>query len=69
MTIRKGILKSFDSVKYTATVQIAGSLKAYLEDIAVAKNIPAAEMVPGRKLVLVFFDQHNAREAVVTAVY
>lgn len=69
MPIRKGILKSFNSSNYTATVQIAGSLKVYLEDIAVARNIPAAEMIAGRKVVMVFFDQHNAREAVVVAVY
>ena len=69
MTIRKGILKSFNSSNYTAIVQLTGSLKVYLEDIAVARNLPAAEMVAGRKVVIVFFDQHNAREAVVVAVY
>jgi len=69
MTIRKGILKSFNSSNYTATVQIAGSLKVYLEDVAVARNIPVAEIIAGRKVVMVFFDQHNAKEAVVIAVY
>lgn len=69
MTIRKGILKSFNSGNYTAVVQLAGSLKVYMEDIAVARNIPAAEMLSGRKVALVFFDQHNAREALVVAVY
>lgn len=69
MSIRKGILKSFNSSNYTTTVQLAGSLKVYLEDIAVARNLPAAEMIAGRKVAMVFFDQHNAREAVVIAVY
>jgi hypothetical protein len=69
MTIRKGTLKSFNSIKYTATIQLSGSLKVYLEDIAVARNIPAEEMTAGRKVVMVFFDQHNASEAVVVAVY
>ena len=69
MTIRKGILKRFNSSNYTATVQIAGSLKVYLEDVAVARNIPVAEIIAGRKVVMVFFDQHNAKEAVVIAVY
>jgi len=69
MTIRKAILKSFDSSAYTATVQLAGSAMAYLEDIAVARNLPAAEMVAGRKLTVVFFDEHNPKEAVVIAVY
>ena len=44
MSLRKAVLKSFDSGDYTATIQLGGSYKAYLEDIAVARNLPAAEM-------------------------
>ncbi len=69
MSTRKGVLKSFDSGDYTATVQLAGSHKVYLEGIAVARNLPAVEMALGRKLAVVFFDEHNAKEAVVIAVY
>ena len=69
MRLRKGMLKSFNSGAYTATVQLASSYKVYLEDVAVARNLPSAEMVAGRKVVVVFFDEHNAKEAVVVAVY
>ncbi len=69
MSLRKAVLKNFNSGDYTATIQIAGSNKAYLEGIAVARNIPSAEMVTGRKVVTVFFDEHNTKEAVVVAVY
>ena len=69
MKLRKGVLKSFDSGAYTATVQLAGSYKAYLEDVAVARNISAAAMVAGRKVALVFFDESNVKEAVLLAVY
>ncbi|MBI2836144.1 MAG: hypothetical protein HYX85_00420 [Chloroflexi bacterium] len=69
MSTRKGILKSFNSGNYTATVQLASSLKVYLEDIAVARNIASGEMVVGRKVTLVFFDEHNPKEAVVVGVY
>lgn len=69
MRIRKGVLRSFNSGNYTATVQLAGSYKVYLEDIAVARNLPAAEMTAGRKVAVIFFDEHNAKEAVVIAVY
>jgi len=69
MRLRKAILKSFNSGDYTATVQLTGSYKAYLESIAVARNIPAAEMALGRKVAVVFFDEHNPKEAVVIAVY
>ena len=69
MTIRKAILKIFNSSDFTATLQLAGSSKSYLEDIAVARNLPAAEMVAGRKAAVLFFDEHNPKEAVVVAVY
>lgn len=69
MRLRKGVLKSFNSGAYTATVQLASSYKVYLEDVAVARNLPAAEMTLGRKVVVVFFDEHNVKEAVVVAVY
>ena len=69
MRLKKAVLKSFNSGNYTATVQIASSFKVYLEDIAVARNLPIAEMVTGRKVAVVFFDEHNPKEAVVVAVY
>ena len=69
MSLRKAVLKSFNSGDYTATIQLAGSYKAYLEGIAVARNLPAAEMALGRKVAVVSFDDHNPKEAVVIAVY
>lgn len=69
MRLKKGILRSFNSGNYTATVQLASSFKVYLEDIAVARNLPSVEMVTGRKVAVVFFDEHNPKEAVVVAVY
>jgi hypothetical protein len=67
--IKKAIIKSFNSSLYTATVQLAGSRKVYLENIAVARNIPAAEMTAGRKAAILFFDESNPKEALVIAVY
>lgn len=69
MRLKKGVLKSFDSGEYTATVQLAGSYKVYLKDIVVARNLPAAEMALGRKVAVIFFDENNAKDAVVAAVY
>ncbi len=34
-----------------------------------ARNIPELEMIAGRKVAIVFFDEHNARDAVIFAVY
>ncbi len=69
MSLRKAVLKSFDPGDYTATIQVGGSYKAYLEGVTVARNLPAAEMAAGRKVAVIFFDEHNARVAVVVAVY
>ncbi len=69
MNLRKAILRGFNSGTYTATIQLAGSHKVYLEDVAVARNIPAVEMALGRKVAVVFFDAHNAKEAVILGVY
>ena len=69
MRMKKGELKSFNSGNYTATVRIAGSYKVYLEDITVARNIATAEMITGRKVVVLFFDEYSPKEAVVMAVY
>jgi len=69
MSLRKAVLKSFNSGDYTATIQLTGSYKTYLEGVAVARNLPAGEMALGRKVAVVFFDNHNPKEAVVIAVY
>jgi len=69
VSLRKGVLQSFSSVNYTATVQLTGSYKAYLDGIAVARNIPTGEMTAGRKVAVIFFDEHNPGDAVVVAVY
>ncbi len=69
MRLRKAVLRSFNSGNYTATVQLAGGYKVYLEDVTVARNLPVTEMTSGRKVAVIFFDEHNPKEAVVVAVY
>ena len=69
MRLKKAVLRSFNSGNYTATVQLTSSFKVYLEDVTVARNSPSAEMVTGRKLAVIFFDEYNPKEAVVVAVY
>jgi len=67
--IKKGILKSFDSGTYLATVQIAGSLSVWLENIPTSRAIPASEMVSGRSVAVLFHDAGNPSDAVVVAVW
>ena len=67
--IKKGILKSFDSNTYLATVQIAGSLSVWLEDIPTSRAIASADMVTGRNVAVLFIDPSNFSDAVVIAVW
>jgi len=69
MRMKKGELRNFNSVNYTATVRVSGSYKVYLEDITVARNLPSAEMITGRKVAVLFFDEYSPKEAVIVAVY
>jgi hypothetical protein len=69
MSLRKAILKSFNSGDYTATIQLAGSYKAYLEGVTVARNLAVGEMTPDRNVAVILFDEHNPKQAVVVAVY
>lgn len=69
MVVRRGTVRSFDAVAYTADVQVAGSLLVWLEGVPVARNIPAAEMVVGRRCAVLFFAEADPRDAVVVAVY
>jgi len=67
--IKKGILKSFDSNTSLATVQIAGSLSVWLENVPTSRAIPASEMISGRSVAVLFIDPSNFSEAVVIAVW
>ncbi len=69
MKIKKAELKSFNGTAYTATVRLADGYKVYLEDVTVARNLASGEMVAGRNVAVLFFDENNPKEAVVTAVY
>jgi hypothetical protein len=69
MEIKKAELKSFSATYYTATICLTSGYKVYLEDVTVARNLPSAEMIAGRKVAVIFFDENNPKEAVVSAVY
>lgn len=69
MELCKGTVKGFNVGTYQATVQIAGSLSAWLSNVPVARNIPSAEMAGGRSCAVLFFDPANPSDAVVVAVY
>ena len=67
--IKKGILKSSNSDTYLATVQIAGSLSVWLENIPTSRAIPASEMTSSRNVAILFNDSGNPSDCVVIAVW
>lgn len=69
MLIKKGVVKSFNLSTYKATIQEAGSLHAWLDNVTVARNIPSSEIVAGRSCAVLFFDESNPSDAVVISVY
>jgi hypothetical protein len=68
-TIKKAIIKTYDSGSHEAAIQIAGSLAVWLEAVAVATDIPAAEVQAGRECSVLFFSDDNPDDAVVFTVH
>lgn len=66
--IKRAIVKSYDAASHRATVQIEGSLAVWLEDIAVASDIPAQEVVAGRQCSVLLFEPDNPQSGVVISV-
>lgn len=69
MELLRGVVRGFDPMAYRATVQVAGSLSVWLEGVRVARSIPAAEVVAGRRCLLALPEEANPAEGVVIAVY
>jgi len=68
-TIRSGILKTFDSGAYVATVQFFSSLQSFVSAIPVSRDIASGDMTAGRRVAVAFFDPANPADAVVFAVW
>ena len=69
MKLMEETLISFSAVSYRATIQLTGSYKVYLKDVSVARNLPVIEMTAWCKTVVLFFNKHNPKEAIVIAIY
>jgi hypothetical protein len=67
--VKKGILKSFDSGTYLASVQLIGSLGVWLDNVPTSRAIATAEMVTGRNVAVLFIDPSNFSDAVIIAVW
>jgi hypothetical protein len=66
--IEKGILKQYDSINHRASIQLVGSLTTYFDNLRVARNIEADEMVLGRHVFIAIPD-NNPGNAAIIAVF
>lgn len=67
--IKRAVIQSYHSAAHTAAVQVAGSLAVWLDDVAVATDIPPGEVVAGRECTVLLSDADNPRSAVLVAVH
>ena len=65
----RGIVRNYDSGTNTATIELVGTVTAYLSGVPVASHVPSGDMVNGAKVAVVLFDGHNPADAVVLGVY
>ncbi len=68
-TLYRAVLKAYDAGAHKANVQLAGSLSVWLENVPVATDIPAAEMIAERECAVLFFTDDNPDDAVVVTVH
>lgn len=69
MAALRGVIVSFDSTPYTASVRLDGSAPQAVDSVAVSRAIAAAEMTAGRKVLLDTGDHNHPSDFVVTAVW
>ena len=68
-TLKRATVKAYNPAAHKATVQMAGSLSVWLNDIRVATNIPPPAVVPGRECAVLPFTDDNPEDSVVVTVH
>ncbi len=68
-TIKRGILQSFDPSTYTASCLLLEATSAYLAGVPISTTVDAATAIAGAFCAVLFFDETNANDAVIIAVY
>jgi hypothetical protein len=68
-TLKRGTIRSYAAATHKATVQIAGSLSVWLNDLPVAVDIPPPLVVAGRECAVLLFTDDNPDDGVVVAVH
>ena len=69
MEILSGTVRAYDAGTHTATVEIDGAPDAWLPGLPVNRGLDAAELVAGRRALVVFTSGTNPADAMLVGVY
>lgn len=69
MDVLRGIIQSFDSSTWLASVQLIESAGNYLSNVQVSKALMATDIVVGDYCGVLFHDDLNPADAIIIAVY
>lgn len=67
--VARGVLSTFDSVNYLATLRLDGSSTVYLSNVSTSWALPSGRMVAGAVVFVALLDEHNPADAMVIAVH
>ncbi len=69
LSIKRGLLISFNNANYTANVLIMEATSAYLQGVPIACHMDGTSAIANAPCAVLFFDEQNLNDAVVIAVY
>jgi hypothetical protein len=69
MQIKRGIIQTFSSSTYTATVLLFEATSYFLTGVPVSNTLDGTSGLVGAMCAVLFFDEHNPQDAVVFAVF
>lgn len=67
--IKRGIIQSFDASTYTASLLLLEATSEALVGVPVSNTLDGTSGLVGALCAVLFFDEHNPRDAVVIAVF
>lgn len=69
LSIKRGLLISFDNSTYTASVLIMEATSAYLTGVPIAAHMDGTSAITNAQCAVLFFDEQNLNDAVIIAIY
>jgi hypothetical protein len=69
LSIKRGLLISFDNSTYTASVLIMEATSAFLSGVPIAAHMDGTSAISNAQCAVLFFDEQNSNDAVIIAIY